>query len=235
MACAAATAPSVYAGPSNRHAKTESNYRINLDGFGAPLPAVASSTPDLSIFATGQLNFKEIDSIPAVGPLVNGSTCAGWHSQPSMGGGGLFINEIRVRDNTDPGPVHIFAVDNMLRNGPQSQGALPIFAAGISAEPLGCQITSPGCQLSACQQEEATKTTFNINLPTCDPTSTGYASGDDCVVGRAAVPVFGDGLVEAVDDQTLQNLAQQEPAAVRGPGKIVPENFTPTAHLGRLR
>jgi CxxC motif-containing protein (DUF1111 family) len=139
-----------------------------------------------------------------------------------------------VRDNTDPGPVHIFAVDNMLRNGPQSQGGLPIFAAGISAEPLGCQITAPGCQLSACQQEEVTKTTFNINLPTCDPTSADYTGGGDCVVGRAAVPVFGDGLVEAVDDQTLENLAQTEPAAIRGTVKMVTENFIQTAHVGRF-
>jgi CxxC motif-containing protein (DUF1111 family) len=54
------------------------------------------------------------------------------------------------------------------------------------------------------------------------------------VVGRAAVPVFGDGLVEAVDDQTLENLAQQEPAAVRGTVKMVTENFLQTAHVGRF-
>ena len=107
------------------------NYPINLDGFGAPLPAVANSLADLSTFATGQLNFKEIDEVPQLGPLFNGTTCTGCHSQPATGGGGLFINEIRVRNNTDPGPVHIFAVDNMLRNGPQSQGGVPIFAAGM--------------------------------------------------------------------------------------------------------
>ena len=234
IVCAFATAPSVDAGPSNRRARTQANYPINLNGFGAPLPAVANSTPDLATFATGQLNFKEIDSIPTLGPLFNGTTCAGCHSQPSMGGGGLFINEIRVRNNTDPGPVHIFAVDNMLRNGPQSQGGAPIFVAGISAEPLGCQITAPGCQLSACQQEEVLKTTFNVNLPTCDPTSADYASGGDCVVGRAAVPVFGDGLVEAGDDQTFEHLAQLEPSAIRGTVKMVTENFMTTAHVGRF-
>jgi Di-haem oxidoreductase, putative peroxidase len=223
-----------YAGPANRRADKQSNYPINLDGFGAPLKAVADSTPDLVIFATGQLNFKEIDSIPTLGPLFNGTTCTGCHSQPSMGGGGLFINEIRVRNNTDPGPVHIFAVDNMLRNGPQTQGARAIFANGISAEPLGCQITAPGCQLSACQQEEVSKTTFNTNLPTCDPTSAEYLGGGNCVVGRAAVPLFGDGLVEAVDDQTFEKLAQLEPDAIRGTVKMVTENFLQTAHVGRF-
>lgn len=223
-----------YAGPANRHASTQANYPINLDGFGAPLPAVAQSTADLGVFATGQLNFKEIDSIPQLGPLFNGTTCAGCHSQPSMGGGGLFINEIRVRNNSDPGPVHIFAVDNMLRDGPQLQGTRTIFAAGVSAEPLGCQITVPGCQLSACQQEEVSRTTFSTSLPTCDPTSADYLNGGNCVVGRAAVPVFGDGLVEAVSDQTLKQLAHSEPSSIRGKVKMVTENFLSTAHVGRF-
>jgi len=66
--CALATvaAPNAYAGPSNRLASTQPapNYPINLDGFGAPLPAVANTVSDLTIFATGQLNFKEIDQVP---------------------------------------------------------------------------------------------------------------------------------------------------------------------------
>ena len=207
MLCALATVivPNAFAGPANRRAATQPqpNYPINLDGFGAPLPAVVNNLSDLGIFATGQINFKEIEELPQLGPLFNGTTCTGCHSQPSTGGGGLFIDEIRVRNNTDPGPVHIFAVDNMLRNGPQMQGTTAIFAGGMAAEPLGCQITVPGCQLSACQQEEATRTTFNPDLPMCNPTSADFQNGGNCVVGRAALATFGDGLVEAVADQTL--------------------------------
>ena len=224
------------AGPANRRASTQPppTYPINLDGFGAPLPAVARSIPDLTIFATGQINFKEIEELPQLGPLFNGTTCTGCHSQPTTGGGGLFINEIRVRNNADPGPVHIFAVDNMLRDGPQTQGGTPIFTSGMQAEPLGCQITAPGCQLSECQQEEAARTTFNTDLPTCDPSSANFAAGGNCVVGRAALPLFGDGLVEAVDDQTLIQEAQNEPEAIRGAVKMVTENFLSTAHVGRF-
>src|SRR5277367_5993114 len=228
MLCALALAQTVaYAGPANRTASTMTTPTspINLDGFGAPLPAVGKSIPDLSTFATGQLNFKEIDDVPQLGPLFNSVTCTGCHSQPATGGGGLFINEIRVRDNADPGPVHIFAVDNMLRGGPQLQGSTPVFASGMEAEPLGCQITAPGCQLSACQQEEASRTTFNTDLPMCDPTSADFAGGGNCVVGRAALPLFGDGLVEAVADSTLIQLASTEPTPVQGAVKMVTENF----------
>jgi CxxC motif-containing protein (DUF1111 family) len=194
-----------------------------LSGFGAPLPAVAQNPADLLIFSTGQINFKEIEDLPEVGPIFNSVSCAGCHSQPTIGGGGLFIDEIRVRDNSAPGPVHLFAVDNMLRNGPQTQGSNAIFTSGLEAEPLGCQITTPGCAPSVCQQEEMARTTFATNLPTCGTTSSSFASGGNCVVGRAATPTFGFGLVEAVADQTLMQLASSEPATVRGIVKTVTE------------
>src|SRR5208282_5204565 len=168
-------------------------------------------------------NFKELEDLPQLGPVFNGVSCAGCHSQPAIGGAGLFINEIRVRDNVAPGPVHIFAVDNMLRGGPQSQNGTTIFANGIEAEPLGCQLTAPGCQLSACQKEEAARTTFRWSLPVCDPKSAGFVAGANCAVGRAANPLFGLGLVEALSDQTLIDLAQGEPAAVRGTARMITE------------
>ncbi len=237
-ALATMTTPDAYAGPAIRNANSKINYQIDypisLDGFGAPLPAVAKSAPDLATFATGQFDFKQIHTVPRLGPLFNATSCTGCHSQPSIGGSNSVINQIRVRDNPIPGPVQIFAVDNLLRNGPQSQGGTPIFAAGMQAEPLGCQMTAPGCQLSACQQEEAWNTTFSTSLPTCDPSSANFASGGNCVVGHATLPVFGDGLVEAVADQTLIQLAQDEPQSVQGVVKMVTENFLSTAHVGRF-
>src|SRR5271154_3192795 len=236
IVCALITryAPDVSAAAKNRKAKSQLNYPTNLDGFGSPLPAVATRVSDLATFAAGQINFKQIQTLPQLGPLFNGPSCIGCHSQPAIGGGSPVINEVRVRNNPDPRPVQSFAVDNMLRNGPQSQGGTPIFPAGVQAEPLGCQITAPGCQLSACQQEEALHTTFNTDLPTCDPSSTNFASGGNCVVGRAALPLFGDGLVEAVADETLIQLAQSEPQSVQGVVKMVTENFLSTAHVGRF-
>ena len=223
-----------FAGPANNKQGPPPSFPVNLDGFGAPLPAITKNTSDLGIFANAQLNFKHIITVPELGPIFDGTTCTACHSQPTTGGGGLFIDEVRVRNNPSGEPVHVFAVDNMLRNGPQTQGGIPIFPAGISAEPIGCQITSPGCQLSPCQQEEATKTTFSGDLPTCDPSTADFASGGNCVSGRAALPLFGDGLVEAVSDQTLTQLAASEPSSVRGVIKMVTENFLTVPHVGRF-
>jgi hypothetical protein len=199
-----------YAGPANRTARStasQASVPINLDGFGAPLPGLAQDGSDLGVFATGQMNFKEIEKLPQVGPVMNGVSCAGCHSQPAIGGGGLFINEIRVRHNTQPGPVHIFAVDNFLRNGPQTQGKTTIFPQGVEAEPLGCQITAPGAD---------------------------FRSGGNCVVGRSALATFGDGLVEAVSDQTFERIAESEPPEIHGTVKMVTENFTKVTHVGRF-
>ncbi|HUO03958.1 MAG TPA: di-heme oxidoredictase family protein [Candidatus Binataceae bacterium] len=231
---AALAVPDAYAGPANRNAATQSNSPINLDGFGTPLPAIAKSGPDFAAFAGGQLNFKQTVTVPELGPLFNGTSCAGCHSQPAIGGSSLLINEIRVRNDPDSSSVKIFAVDNMLRSGPQLQDTMQIFRSGIPAEPLGCQITASGCQLSACQQEEISRTSFNTDLPTCDPTSANFGNGENCVSGRTALPLFGGGLVEAVADDTLIQLAQSEPPSVQGVVKMVTENFLQAPHAGRF-
>jgi hypothetical protein len=68
--------------------------------------------------------------------------------------------------------------DNILRLGPQTQGILTIFPTGVESTPLGCQITSPNCARSICQNEEATRTTFATTLKICDPTSGPFLMND---------------------------------------------------------
>jgi hypothetical protein len=151
-----------------------------LDDFGRPLAGILSEAAsgqnqDLRIFATGQQTFTLVHKLPTMGPLFDSRSCAACHFQPSLGGSAEFIQEVRVRST---GLVaQVFAVDNILRLGPQLQGSNQIFESGVLATPLGCQITSPGCQLSPCQKEEETITGFARNLPFCAPTSASFASG----------------------------------------------------------
>ena len=200
----------------------------NLSGFGIPLDgilveAAQGHNDDLATFAGGQLTFTEVDSLPELGPIFNSRSCGACHFQPALGGSGQFINEVRVRNNTAGGPLHIFASDSILRAGPQKQGTTTIFPAGLESTPLGCQITSPRCAQSTCQTEEANRTTFATTLKICDPTSSAFLSGTNCTAERQSTPLFGFGLVEAVANSTFVAIANGQPPAIRGTVKTVVE------------
>ena len=197
----------------------------HVSGFGEPLAALLlpANTTDLQLFAAGQLNFLEVEDLPTVGPIFNSRSCGACHFQPAVGGSGAFINEVRVRNNTAGGPLHIFATDNLLRAGPQTQGASTIFANGLESTPLGCQITSPSCNKSPCQREEASRTTFKTTLKICDPTSASFAKGTNCAAERQATPLFGLGFVEAVADNTFHAIAASQNHRIRGTVKTVDE------------
>jgi hypothetical protein len=205
---------------------------VTLDGFGNPLAgilraAASGNTQDLQIFANGQQVFTLVHTLPKLGPLFDSRSCAACHFQPAQGGSAEFIQEVRVRST---GLVaQVFATDNILRLGPQLQGDTEIFGSGVLATPLGGQITSPGCQLSPCQKEEEASTGFAPSLPFCDPTSASFLSGANCTAERQPLPLFGDGLVEAVADQTLIDLAASEPASIRGTVSMVTEFGRPRA------
>jgi Di-haem oxidoreductase, putative peroxidase len=199
---------------------------VGMSGFGQPLSAITQGPPngaDLQLFVAGQQVFNTPINLPQLGPLFNNRSCAACHFVPAMGGSGGFISEIRVRDNPSSDPVHIFATDNCLRGGPQQQGAMTIFGGGLMSMPLGCQITDPGCQLSPCQQQELVNTTFSPSLPICDPGSSSFAHGDNCSAERQSPAVFGFGLIEAVADQTLIDIANSQPASIRGTVKMLTE------------
>src|SRR5262249_11840093 len=201
---------------------------VNLSGFGDPLQGIRNEVAfgirqRLEQFADGQIEFVDVEAIPRGGPIFNSKSCGACHFQPAVGGSGEFINEVRIRNNTAGGPLHIFANDNVLRLGPQTQGGLTIFPTGVAATPIGCQITSPNCTKSACQTEEATRTTFATTLRICDTTTLSFANGQNCTAERQSTPLFGFGFVEAVADATFDAIAAGQPAAIRGTVKRVTE------------
>jgi Di-haem oxidoreductase, putative peroxidase len=209
-------------------AQTKGGQAVTLSGFGNPLEAIRAEAArghgaDLRAFAAGQRQFVTVSTLPQLGPLFNGRSCVECHFQPAVGGSGGALREIRVRDNPNSGPVHIFATDNMLRLGVQRQGAMQIFPQGVTAAPAGCQLTAPGCQPSPCQQAELAATTFSTGLALCDPSSADFAAGSNCTAERQPPPLFGLGLVEAVADGTLAALAAAEPADVRAVARTVTE------------
>jgi len=201
-------------------------------GFGAPLSGVASSSADLANFNNGLVNFQEVETLnsanaasgPAgqLGPLFNNTSCAGCHSNPARGGGGLTLMEQRL--STGGPPVRIFAVDHMLFGGPLSQaGIATIFPFGQIAPPLGAEIGIPDNAPSACQQVEIERG-FSPQLPTCIADSSndsGLSGTPTCVAHRQSLPLFGDGLVEATADETFEAIAASQPEAIRGTVRMV--------------
>ena len=211
--------------------------------MGDPLPGLANSPEDLTSFSNGQLNFKEIETLNSadaatgpsggLGPLFNNVSCAGCHDHPASGGGGLFIRGIRVRNRGDGAPViQIFAVDNMLHSGPQTQNGKAIFPFGDNAPILGGQISCWNDTPSLCQQQLMTASTYSPSLPVCDTSSASFANGDNCIGERESLQLMGDGLVEATDDVTFQQIAASEPANVRGTVRMVTE-INQSRHAGR--
>lgn len=232
LLCVLIAAAALAACDNSNAASPETPTVVTLDGFGQPLAGILNAAAsghnqDLQIFANGQQVFTLVHTLPKLGPLFDNRSCAACHFQPAQGGSAEFIQEVRVRST---GLVaQLFATDNTLRLGPQMQGDTQIFGSGVLATPLGCQITSPGCQLSPCQKEEEASTGFAPSLPFCDPTSASFLSGANCTAERQPLALFGDGLVEAVADQTLINLAAGEPASIRGTVSMVTEFGTPRA------
>jgi len=203
-----------------------------FSGYGAPLPAIAGSPGDLANFNNGLLNFQEVETLnpansssgPAgqLGPLLNDTSCAACHSNPTRGGGGLALMEQRL--STGGPPVKIFAVDHMLFGGAIAEsGGSPIFPYGVTAPPLGAQIGILDNTPSTCQDVELARG-FSPKLPLCTVGSTndsGLVGVPTCVAHRQSLPLFGDGLVEATEDGAFQAIAAAQSDSFRGTVRMV--------------
>jgi len=201
-------------------------------GYGAPLTGIANNPTDLANFNNGLLNFQEVETLnpasaPAgppgqLGPLFNNTSCAACHSNPARGGGGLDLVEQRL--STGGPPIREFAVDHMLFGGPLSQANRGrIFQFGQIAPPLGAEIGITDNVPSACQQIELGRG-FSPGLPICIPNSandTGLNARPSCIAHREALPLFGDGLVEATDDASFEAIADSQPGSIRGVVRMI--------------
>ena len=130
LLCALIAAGTLAACDSSSNAAPQGTPAVNptvvtLDDFGKPLAGILTAAArghnqDLQILATGQQTFTLVHNLPTMGPLFDSRSCAACHFQPSLGGSAEFIQEVRVRSS---GLVaQVFAIDNILRLGPQMQG-----------------------------------------------------------------------------------------------------------------
>src|ERR1700678_1442716 len=164
---------------------------------GAGGPATSLTGSELNLFNTGKATFSEVDSVfgtlpgetdSGLGPSFNMNSCAGCHAFPATGGSSPQVNpQVAVATlhgarNTVPsfitsnGPVRE-ARFKTNPNGTADGGVHDLFViTGRSDAPSGCNLA---------------QTNFAPQV----------SSGN--VIFRIPTPVFGAGLIEAIDDATI--------------------------------
>lgn len=158
---------------------------------GDPLPGLTPA--EFEEFRLGLDDFLEVEtSEEGLGPAFNGTSCAGCHSVPAIGGVGV-VAEVRAG-----------------RRLPSGEFA-PLDPAG---ETLFHLFSVPG---HACQ-------------PVIPPEA-------NIIARRVPIPVFGAGLVEAIEDSTL--LALEDPVdrdrdGISGRAAIVEDRGTGQQRVGRF-
>lgn len=111
-----------------------------------------------------------------------------------------------------------------------------IFPYGTAAATLGGQIGLMDNSASTCQQVELARG-FYFKLPICIPgtsNDTGLTGRPTCIAHREALPIFGDGLVEATADATFEQIAASQDPSIRGSTRMIVEtnqNGPPTSEV----
>jgi CxxC motif-containing protein (DUF1111 family) len=173
---------------------TDPGVRGGAPGAGGPLPGTSPSS--LQFFLAGHEAFQEIDSVQGtipdtgtgLGPRFNLDSCAGCHSQPAAGGSSPFVNpQVAVAGKagaanfvpsfvTPDAPVR----DAFLRFRPDGtrDGRL------VNLFTIAGRDDAPGCFLA-------------------QPDLEGEFAADNLGF-RIPSPMFGDGLVSEIDDDTIR-------------------------------
>ena len=181
---------------------TDPGVRGGPPGAGGPLPGV--SRRDLRFFLAGQEAFGEVDSVQGtipdtgrgLGPRFNLDSCGGCHSHPAFGGSSPFLNPQVAAANRDGAantlPAFVGAdrpvVDAFVRfrpDGTRDGRLLNLFTIAGRSDAPGCGLAQPD---------------FAAEL------------ASDNLGFRMPSPMFGAGLVEAIDDAAiLANMATDRP------------------------
>jgi CxxC motif-containing protein (DUF1111 family) len=183
-------------------------------GTGAALSAIQNKTSLNNLFTDGQMRFEEVQQVSGdpnghngLGPRFNLNQCSVCHSQPAIGGSGAAINpEYGVAGSSvAPDDHQPYFVTNNGPNGPTVEARFPFFL-----NPDG----SVGGSRNGGVEELFTvsgRSDANANCQLKQPPFA-QAEGANDIIFRIPTPVFGDGLVENIDDSTLLNYLYSQEA-----------------------
>jgi CxxC motif-containing protein (DUF1111 family) len=167
-------------------------------GGGGPVSNLAAD--ETAFFNDGVLHFSEIITVTGgnntgLGPRFNSNQCFSCHSQPAIGGTSPFLNPqvavatLNGATNIVPwfvtraGPVRE-ARFKFNPDGSPDGGVHDLFTITGRSDARGCSISQPDF------------------LPAGDPLS--GQGGNPNIIFRIPTPLFGAGLIEAINDSTIR-------------------------------
>jgi CxxC motif-containing protein (DUF1111 family) len=171
--------------------------RAGAAGAGGPIAGLSGS--QASYFTEGQSRFQEVEGVAqGLGPRFNSTSCSSCHSQPAVGGSSPASNpQVSIAPPgqmtavssfiTANGPAREARFVKDLSSGQTDGGVHALFTiVGRSDNPAGCSISQPD---------------FATNL------------ANNNVIFRIPTPVFGGGLIEAIQDTAIAtNLGSNQSA-----------------------
>jgi CxxC motif-containing protein (DUF1111 family) len=185
-------------------AQTDPGVRGGAAGAGGPLASVSANASDLAFFNAGLSQFLEQQVVQGgeangLGPRFNLDSCAGCHAQPAVGGSAPATNpQVAIAtaagaNNTVPSFI--------TATGPVREARFPFFFD---------QFGNPDVNNPNGGVEDLYTITGRTDGGTCNIAQPSFAQAvaTGNVIFRIPTPVFGTGLMQNIDDATLQTNAR---------------------------
>ena len=175
---------------------TDPGVRGDPAGAGDPIDGISEN--ERKFFVAGLEAFREVQSVqggtiegeetePSLGPLFNLDSCAGCHAQPAVGGTSPFTNP-QVDVANKAGATNVVP-DFIIKQGPVREarfkfnpdgtrdgGVHDLFTITGRTDAVGCNIAQPDFKA---------------------------AEANNNLIFRIPTPLFGAGLIQAIDDSTI--------------------------------
>ena len=175
---------------------TDPGVRGDPAGAGDPIDGISEN--ERKFFVAGLEAFREVQSVqggaiegeetePGLGPLFNLDSCAGCHAQPAVGGTSPFTNP-QVDVANKAGATNVVP-DFIIKHGPVREarfkfnpdgtrdgGVHDLFTITGRTDAVGCNIAQPDFKA---------------------------AEANNNLIFRIPTPLFGAGLIQAIDDSTI--------------------------------
>jgi CxxC motif-containing protein (DUF1111 family) len=171
-----------------------------------PLSSVTANTPQgiSEFFQNGLTRFQEVEVVSGganngLGPRFNFNQCAGCHAQPAIGGSSAATNpEFTVVSSGVASSATNTVPSFLTANGPTREARFPFFFTSSG----GANTSAPNGGV-----EDLYTVAGRSDAGSCSLQQPSFAAAQQAndIIFRIPTPLFGDGLLENLDDSTLLN------------------------------